>query len=190
MCVCVCVCVLVRRGCCALASTGCITNCTIQRQLASWSAENSLEKPQMKLHLRGNTLQGWAAIFQDAVQALNQKFPLDSLSPGCMVWEAGGGNRQFYLLQLPVFHWGTSCSCVYLCTSELCMVSCPSPVVGAVFPQRTQQGYSFAANCGCNGLLQTLVSRPTRQDPDELKEVKLLLHSGSRLTMGGTRVIH
>ena len=66
-CVCVCVCVLVRRGCCALASTGCITNCTIQRQLASWSAENSLEKPQMKLHLRGNTLQGWAAIFQDAV---------------------------------------------------------------------------------------------------------------------------
>lgn len=38
-CVFVCVCIG-EEGCCALASTGYITNCTIQRQLASWNAEN------------------------------------------------------------------------------------------------------------------------------------------------------
>ena len=32
--------------------------------LECWSG---LQKAQMKLQLRGNTLQGWAAVFQDAV---------------------------------------------------------------------------------------------------------------------------
>lgn len=162
---------------CALAFTGCIADCSVQRQLASWSARMAFRRHRRSSN-SGNTLQGWVAIFQDAVCALNWELPHGSVSP---VERTHGSGNQEVGTEVGVLTLARSAPlgdfCFCPCTSELCRVSSPGSQCGCSLSAgdiaRVQLNYKLWLPASYFSVGPTGRSGLYHLDPDQLKQVGL-----------------